>query len=418
MPLKLNNLEEIYAHFVYLLDPATLEYIEVRDLIGSGGGSGGSSGGVVQSANAPLSISNGVLSLLAFPDTGIPILSPDQTAKTITVSNNGGVFVSGSELVHLSYLLNTYSPSELRLKASNNITRLLEPQLDGSLEWDSNTIITLPALNQILNSYVTSQSLTSQLSNYTTTADLTTLLTGNYQPLLTAGNGIDIDVNNVISVTGGGSGGSGGNTLILQLNGTTQSGATTLNFLNNNATFSNNVLNVGRLTHYDKIPLFNVNPTDKKDLIQNSNGKLSFDGVELVNVTDLSNHSPTTININDTNGNSKDIDVDVDNDLNYDGNKLIYAFRTFTNITVSDPLSIVTFPLVFGGKSIRIDTKWKPSTVSSTSNFFTFNASDSAGTLGIDITEESLVFDLIELRDGAGTIRNITADQSGKILII
>ena len=91
MPLKLNNLEEIYAHFVYLLDPSTLDYIEVRDLIGSGGGSGGSSGGVVQSANAPLSISNGVLSLLAFPDTGIPILSPDQTAKTITVSNNGGI---------------------------------------------------------------------------------------------------------------------------------------------------------------------------------------------------------------------------------------------------------------------------------------------------------------------------------------
>ena len=78
MPLKLNNVEDIYAHYVYLLDTATLEYIEVRDLIGSGGGS---SGGIVQSANPPLSISNGVLSLLAFPDTGVPVLSPDQTAK-------------------------------------------------------------------------------------------------------------------------------------------------------------------------------------------------------------------------------------------------------------------------------------------------------------------------------------------------
>ena len=112
MPLKLNNLEEIYAHFVYLLDPATLEYIEVRDLIGSGGGGGGgSSGGIVQSANAPLSISNGVLSLLAFPDTGIPVLSPDQTVETITVGSSGQIYVSGSELVHLSYLLNTYSPT-------------------------------------------------------------------------------------------------------------------------------------------------------------------------------------------------------------------------------------------------------------------------------------------------------------------
>ena len=127
------------------------------------------------------------------------------------------------------------------MKASGNITRLLEPQLDGSLEWDSNAIITLPALNQIRNSCVTSQSLTSQLSNYTTTTALNTLLTGSYQPLLTAGNGIDIDVNNVISVTGGGSGGSGGNTLTLQVDGNTKT-ATTLNFENNDFTLSNNVL--------------------------------------------------------------------------------------------------------------------------------------------------------------------------------
>ena len=113
---------------------------------------------------------------------------------------------------------------------------------------------------------MTSQSLTSQLSNYTTTTDLNTLLTGNYQPLLTAGTGISIDVNNGISVTSGsgGGGGSSGNTLVLQLNGTTQSGATTLNFENNNATFANNVLNVGRLTHYDKIELYNATPSDKK----------------------------------------------------------------------------------------------------------------------------------------------------------
>ena len=125
MPLKLNNLEEIYAHFVYLLDPATLEYIEVRDLIGSGGGSGGggSSGGIVQGATAPPSVSNGVLSLLAFSDTGIPVLSPDQTVEAITVGNSGQIYVSGSELGQLSYLLNTYSPTELRLKASNNITK-------------------------------------------------------------------------------------------------------------------------------------------------------------------------------------------------------------------------------------------------------------------------------------------------------
>ena len=89
MPLKLNNLEDVFAHNVYLLNPTTLQYQEVRDLIGSGGGSGGggSSGGIVQSVNAPLSVSNGVLSLLAFPDTGIAILSPDQTVITMPNRN-------------------------------------------------------------------------------------------------------------------------------------------------------------------------------------------------------------------------------------------------------------------------------------------------------------------------------------------
>ena len=94
---------------------------------------------------------------------------------------------------------------------------------------------------------------------------MNTLLTGSYQPLLTPGTGISIDVNNAISTTGSGSGGgSGGNTLTLQLDGTTQSRATTLNCLTNNATFANNILNVGRLTHYDKIELYNATPSDKK----------------------------------------------------------------------------------------------------------------------------------------------------------
>ena len=77
MPLKLNNLEDVFAHNVYLLNPTTLQYQEVRDLIGSGGGSGGggSSGGIVQSANPPLSISNGVLSLLA--NSTAVLLSPE-----------------------------------------------------------------------------------------------------------------------------------------------------------------------------------------------------------------------------------------------------------------------------------------------------------------------------------------------------
>ena len=60
MPLQLNNQSDGYYHQLYILNHTTGNYEKVRDLITSAGQTGG---GTVQSANAPLSISNGVLSI-------------------------------------------------------------------------------------------------------------------------------------------------------------------------------------------------------------------------------------------------------------------------------------------------------------------------------------------------------------------
>ena len=92
----------------------------------------------------------------------------------------------------------------------------------------------------------TASSVIALLNNYTTTNALTPLLNAK-QATLTAGSNITIS-NNTISAT------SGSNPLILQVDGVTQT-ATTLNFLQNNALLANGVLNVSRLTHYDKIQL-------------------------------------------------------------------------------------------------------------------------------------------------------------------
>ena len=172
MTPKLNNVEDGYYHNLYLLNSTNDAYDEIRTLIGSGGGGGGSNSGlVINQIIGPLNLNNsGVLSLSA--TTSLVLLATDNnTAQTITTTSNGAIYVNGSELVHVYYLDNTWSPTLLRLTASNNITRNLTPQLDGSLKWDGNTLITDPALTGILNSYITQQSLTSTLTSYQPHAD-------------------------------------------------------------------------------------------------------------------------------------------------------------------------------------------------------------------------------------------------------
>jgi len=122
------------------------------------------------------------------------------------------------------------------------------------------------AILNALTSYVTTTILTNTLASYTDTTSLNTLL-GTKQNTLTAGSNITISNNTISS-----------NALVLQLDGVTQN-ATTLNFVQNNASLSNNVLNISRLTHYDKISL--KNQASIKDLTQGSSGELLWNGQEL-----------------------------------------------------------------------------------------------------------------------------------------
>ena len=57
------------------------------------------------------------------------------------------------------------------------------------------------------------------------------------------------------------------------MDGVTQT-ATTLNFIQNNALLSGGVLNVSRLTHYDKIPLIYSTVSTIKDITQDSSSNL------------------------------------------------------------------------------------------------------------------------------------------------
>ena len=154
MPLKLNNVEDIFAHNVFLLNSQGSGYDEVRDLINAGGGGGS---GLITSVSSPLSVSSGNLSI------------------------------------------------------------------------------------SLLN-YVSNSALLSTLAGYTDTTNLNILLAAK-QNLLTAGNNITISNNTISS-----------NNVILQIDGVTQN-ATHLNFLSNNASLVNNVLNVSRLTQYVSVRL-------------------------------------------------------------------------------------------------------------------------------------------------------------------
>jgi len=129
------------------------------------------------------------------------------------------------------------------------------------------------ALNTALSSYTTLAFLTSVLSSYTVTTSMNTLLNAK-QDTLAAGANITIS-GDTISSTGG-----SGSSLIVQLDGVNQT-ATTLNFVENSAVLSNGVLNVSRLTHYDKIPLIYSGVSSIKDLELDHFGNLLF-GTDIV----------------------------------------------------------------------------------------------------------------------------------------
>ena len=119
----------------------------------------------------------------------------------------------------------------------------------------------------LLSGYTSSASLNNSLSGYTDTTNLNILLATKQNSLI-AGTGITLFGNTISSSQ---------SPLVLQLNGVTQA-ATTLNFIQNNALLTNGVLNVSRLTHYDKIPLIYSTSSTIKDLTQGSTGELLWNG--------------------------------------------------------------------------------------------------------------------------------------------
>ena len=138
----------------------------------------------------------------------------------------------------------------LTLLGSGNITGATQPLNI------SNGILSID-----LNGYVTNSALTNSSAAYTDTTNLNLLLAAKQNTLI-AGNNITIS-NNTISSTN----------LIFQLDGVTQN-AGTVNFIQNNALLSNGVLNISRLTHYDKITLIYSTSSTIKDLTQGVGGEL------------------------------------------------------------------------------------------------------------------------------------------------
>ena len=127
------------------------------------------------------------------------------------------------------------------------------------------------AITNALATYVTNTALTNALAAYTDTTTLNTLLAAK-QDVLTAGTGISITGATISSTH---------TPIILQLDGATQTGATTLNFVGNNASFANNVLNVSRMAWQDKVVLRYSNAASDKDLEQSSAGQLRWNSADV-----------------------------------------------------------------------------------------------------------------------------------------
>ena len=394
MPLELNNVEDIFAHNVFLLNAQGNNYDEVRDLINAAGGGGG----IVNSVSAPLSISSGNLSinllnyitsnalsntLSGYTDTtglnnilatytntaGINTLLSNYTDNTgltnllankqdtltagtgITIGNNiisssvSNLIVQLDGVAQNATTINFLQNNALLSGGVLNVSRLthydkipliystsstikdLEQDVNGNLVWNSDILTTATSLNSTLGNYTNTAGINTLLSNYTDTTALTNLL-ANKQDTLTAGAGITISNNNISSSV---------SPLIVQLDGVSQN-ATTLNFLQNNALLSGGVLNVSRLTHYDKIPLIYSTSSTIKDLEQDANG-----------------------------------------DLLWNSQKMALTSETFTQILPTLPLQGT-----ISGTTITIESLFKPSTITPSGALFGLG-SDTLGTLTLGL---------------------------------
>lgn len=117
------------------------------------------------------------------------------------------------------------------------------------------TAQTNTALTNALTTHVTNTALTNVLAAHTDRTTLNTLLAASQNTSI-AGTGISIAGATISSTH---------TPIILQLDGTTQTGATTLNIVGNNARFANNVLNISRMAWQDSVTLGYSNSTSDKN---------------------------------------------------------------------------------------------------------------------------------------------------------
>ena len=207
-----------------------------------------------------------------------------------------------------------------------------------------------------ISGYVTSTALTNALAAYTDTTALTTFL-GAKQNTLTAGTGIAISGATISSTH---------TPIILQLDGTTQSGATTLNFVGNNASFASNVLNISRMAWQDALTLRYSNSASDKNLSQGSAGELLRNGFEVQ-----------------------------------------LRQNAFHQINVVAPLT------ASGSNILTIDSLWKPSTVTVGMGIQAV-ASDANGTLQLNLTGTESRSQL-KLIDSQNVVRSIVPSITGAL---
>jgi hypothetical protein len=208
-------------------------------------------GSTVTSATLPLSINSGALSL---------------DVSGFCTSANSPLTLTGGQM---TIDLTSYSTTT-QMNAA--VAAVLAPYvLTTTLGSYSTTAQMNTAITNALATYVTNTALTNGLAAYTDTTNLNTLL-ANKQNSLTAGTGISIAGATISSTH---------TPIILQLDGATQTGATTLNFVGNNASFASNVLNISRMAWQDALTLRYSDSASDKNLSQGSAGELLWNGLEV-----------------------------------------------------------------------------------------------------------------------------------------
>jgi len=306
---------------------------DILTLVGGGGGGGGT----VTSATSPLNINSGVLSLN---------LSGICTAATspLTLTN-------GQMTIDLTSYSNT---TQMNAAISLGLAPYVLTTTLGSYSTTSqvNSLIT-----NALTSYVSSTALTNALAAYTDTTSLNALLAAKMDTL-TAGTGISIAGSTISSTH---------TPIILQLDGTTQAGATTLNFVGNTASFTNNVVNISRQSWQDALTLRYSSSASDKNLTQGSAGELLWNGSEVQ-----------------------------------------LKQNAFQQINVVAPLT------VSGSNAITIDTLWKPSVVTVGTGLQAI-ASDANGTLQLDLTGTESRSQLY-LIDSQSVVRSLLSSVSGGLV--